>query len=150
MSTFAPPIKKPPAPAKAAKPSPCATAARVLPVWRRESGQPLDPRARVLLETNFGFDFSSVRVHTDARAAEAARAVRAHAYTQGEHIVFAGGRYTLGTEQGLRLVGHELAHVVQQSTGRVASSGGPASIVTDPRLEREADVAGDRVARGQS
>ncbi len=185
MSTFAPPIKKPPAPAKAAKPGPFAAAARILPVWRRsdrgeretealqsralssaeptagpsvpdlghmqgESGQPLDPGARVLLETRFGYDFSRVRVHTDARGAEAARAVRAHAYTQGEHIVFAGGRYTLGTEEGLRLVGHELAHVVQQSAGRVASSGGQASIVTDPRLEREADVAGDRVARGQS
>lgn len=115
----------------------------------RESGQPLEPRTRAFLESRFAHDFSRVRVHTEARAAEAARALRARAYTQGEHIVFAGGRYRPGTAEGLRLVGHELAHVVQQSTGRVASSGTKASIVTSSRLEREADLAGDQVARGQ-
>jgi len=117
---------------------------------RMQSGQPLDPAARASLEAGFGYDFSGVRVHTDAKAAEAAHAVRARAYTQGEHIVFGEGRYAPDTPEGLRLVGHELAHVVQQSTGQVGSSVPGASIVTDPRLEREADAAGDRAARAQS
>jgi hypothetical protein len=115
----------------------------------RSPGQPLDPGPRAFLEPHFAHDFSRVRIHTDARAAEASHALRAHAFTQGEHIVFAGGRYRPGTADGLRLVGHELAHVVQQAAGRVASSPTNASIVTDRRLEREADIAGGVLARGQ-
>src|SRR5207247_1230296 len=106
------------------------------PTRRLASTTPTSPRTRswpTRSRPSSGYDFSRVRVHTDARAAEAARAVRAHASTQGEHIVFAGGRYAPRTAEGLRLVGHELAHVVQQSAGRVASSRGHASIVTDPR-----------------
>src|SRR5213079_2483498 len=38
----------------------------------------------------FGYDFGSVRVHHDARAAESARAVNAHAYTVGHYIAFNG------------------------------------------------------------
>jgi hypothetical protein len=65
-------------------------------------------------EARFGHDFSRVRVHTDATAAEAARAVHALAFTAGEHIVFASGQYApAGT--GKRLLAHELAHVVQQA-----------------------------------
>ena len=58
-------------------------------------------------------DFSRVRVHTDARAAASARAVDAHAYTVGSHIVFDRGRYAPATAGGQRLLAHELAHVVQ-------------------------------------
>jgi hypothetical protein len=115
----------------------------------REPGQPLDSRVRALLEPRFAHDFSRVRIHADARAAEAAHALRAHAYTQGEHIVFAKDRYVPGTTQGLRLLGHELAHVVQQSAGWVEASGARTSVVTNSTFEREADLAGDRVARAQ-
>ncbi len=61
-----------------------------------------------------GADFSRVRVHTDDRAAASARAVDAHAYTVGSHIVFDRGRYAPATPAGQRLLAHELAHVVQQ------------------------------------
>jgi Domain of unknown function (DUF4157) len=64
-------------------------------------------------------DFSRVRVHTGARAAESARAVNALAYTVGSDIVFAGGRYAPSTTSGQRLLAHELAHVIQQSAGNV-------------------------------
>src|SRR5690349_19576242 len=49
----------------------------------RAPGQPLAPPARALMESRFGHDFSRVRVHTDAQAAESAQAVRAQAYTVG-------------------------------------------------------------------
>src|SRR5262249_43583700 len=62
-------------------------------------------------------DFSRVRVHTDGKAAESARAVNALAYTVGADIVFAGGQYAPSTASGQRLLAHELAHVVQQSAG---------------------------------
>src|SRR5208283_3886724 len=38
----------------------------------RSRGQPLDQGTRAFMEPRFGHDFSKVRVHTDARAAESA------------------------------------------------------------------------------
>jgi hypothetical protein len=46
-------------------------------------GHPLDPSTRAFVEPRFGHDFSQVRVHADAKAAESARAVDALAYTAG-------------------------------------------------------------------
>jgi hypothetical protein len=43
----------------------------------RTSGQPLDAATRAFMEPRFGHDFSRVRVHTDMRTAESARAVDA-------------------------------------------------------------------------
>jgi hypothetical protein len=60
-------------------------------------------------------DFSRVRVHTDARAAQSAQAVGAAAYTVGNDIVFGAGRYAPETGSGQALLAHELTHVVQQS-----------------------------------
>ncbi len=62
-----------------------------------------------------GFDFSQVRVHADAKAAESARAVNALAYTVGQDVVFGVGQYAPETGPGRRLLVHELAHVVQQA-----------------------------------
>lgn len=78
-------------------------------------GQPLDMAARAFMEPRFGADFGNVRVHSDFAAARSAQAVNAHAYTVGEQIVFNRGRYAPGTEEGRRLLAHELTHVVQQS-----------------------------------
>jgi hypothetical protein len=117
----------------------------------RSSGRPLEPAVRQTMESRFRHDFSRVRVHTDARAAESARAVAARAYTVGEHVAFAAGRYAPGTPAGARLLAHELAHVQQQA--------GSASPRFMPRLdvgeggsplEREADAAADAVAAGRA
>ena len=67
-----------------------------------------------------------MRVHTDAKAAESARAVKRLAYTVGRDVVFGAGRYAPGTTEGDRLLAHELTHVVQQSGGQeVQGSNGP-------------------------
>ena len=76
-------------------------------------------------------DFSNVRVHTDARAAESARAVGALAYTVGNNIVFAAGQYSPNTLSGQRLLGHELSHVIQQGN----ASSGPQRAVRIQRQE---------------
>src|SRR5712692_51863 len=47
----------------------------------RSPGQPLNAATRAFMEPRFGHDFSQVRVHTDAKAAESARAVNGQAYT---------------------------------------------------------------------
>jgi len=83
-------------------------------------GRPLDTATRVFFEDRFGFDFSRVRVHADGRAAGSAQMVDALAYTIGRNIVFGAGQYLPGTQDGRRLMAHELAHVVQQ--GSAASS----------------------------
>jgi Domain of unknown function (DUF4157) len=62
-------------------------------------------------------NFSDVRIHTDSRAADSARAVGARAYTVGNHVVFGAGRYTPRTREGMLLLAHELTHVQQQAVG---------------------------------
>ncbi len=78
-------------------------------------GQPLDPATRAFFEPRFGHDFSRIRVHTDAKAAESARAVNARAYTVGHQIVFGPGQYGHTDGERARLMAHELAHMVQQA-----------------------------------
>jgi hypothetical protein len=80
-------------------------------------GQPLPTSTRAFFEPRFGQDFSQVRVHNDARAAETARAVQARAYTVGQDVVFGAGQYAPETGEGRRLLAHELTHVVQQRPG---------------------------------
>ena len=84
-------------------------------------GQPLDTAARAFFEPRFGHDFSQVRVHADGKADESARAVNAHAYTAGSHIVFAAGQFSPATQGARGLLAHELTHVMQQTGASVTS-----------------------------
>jgi hypothetical protein len=67
------------------------------------------------MEQRFGHDFSRVRVHADAAAECSAREVSAHAYTVGNDLVFGTGQFAPATQEGRRLIAHELTHVVQQT-----------------------------------
>jgi len=78
---------------------------------------PLPSSATTLFGGLLGYDFSRVRIHADAGAASSADALGALAYTIGEHVVFAYGRYAPDTAAGAKLLAHELTHVVQQGTG---------------------------------
>lgn len=78
-------------------------------------GASLPREARNHFEPRFGYDFSNVKVHTDAAAARSAQSINAHAYTFGNNIVFNAGRFSPLTDPGSRLLAHELTHVVQQS-----------------------------------
>jgi len=90
----------------------------------RSPGQPLDTAARSFFEPRFDYDFSHVRVHTDARAAESARAVNALAYTFGCQIVFAADQYESASMSGQKLLAHELTHVIQQHGSHALSPSG--------------------------
>jgi hypothetical protein len=111
------------------------------------SGRPLDAGTRAFMEPRFGHDFSGVRVHTDAKAAESAQAVNALAYTVGRDVVFGAGQYAPGTSEGKRLMAHELTHVVQQreGIGRLENLSHP----SDPQ-EQVADRIAQMVIRGES
>lgn len=103
----------------------------------RSPGHPLDKESRQLFDRRFGHDFSQIRIHSDAQAAESARSVDAAAYTVGRNVVFGAGQYHPQTASGRRLLAHELAHVVQQGAHDIAQA--EVGHVDDP-LEREADA----------
>ena len=77
-------------------------------------GQPLSKAVRNYFEPRFGHDFSQVRVHTDSKAADAAKSINAKAFTKGKDVVFGAGQYSHGTSSGKLLLAHELVHVLQQ------------------------------------
>lgn len=79
------------------------------------AGHPLDEATRQFFEPRFGHDFSNVRVHVGSVAEQAANGLRARAYTAGQNIVFGAGQFAPKTQEGRRLMAHELTHVVQQS-----------------------------------
>ena len=126
---------------KAAGGAPMSSAQRA-----RGAGAPLPPATRQKMERSFLTGFDRVRVHEG----DAASAIAAHAYADGEDLHFAPGRYQPGTTAGDALIGHELAHVVQQREGRVSAPQGKDSpIVDDPGLEAEADRMGEAAAAGR-
>jgi hypothetical protein len=86
-------------------------------------GRPLAPAVRQNMEQRFGHDFSQVRVHSGKSDEESARDVNAQAYTVGNDIVFGAGRFTPETEDGQRLLAHELTHVIQQSSATSTAKG---------------------------
>jgi hypothetical protein len=77
-------------------------------------GRPLDRSTRRSMEARFGYDFSRVRIHDDARAASTAEGIDADAFTVDEHVALRPGRSGRSAEH---LLAHELAHVVQQTGG---------------------------------
>ena len=85
-------------------------------------GRPLAESERAYFEPRFGADFSRVRVHTGAQAAESARAVNARAFTTGQDVVIGAGQYAPTTPTGKKLLAHELTHVLQQSNGQSVQS----------------------------
>jgi len=87
-------------------------------------------------ERSAAYDFSGVRLHLDAQASASAQAVKAQAYTVGQHIVFAHGYFAPETPQGKRLMAHELAHVVQQNHTA-------ATVEIAPSLQRQGLEEGD-------
>jgi hypothetical protein len=115
----------------------------------RAPGQPLDPAARAAMAPRLGqgLGLDQVRIHTGERAARAAQAVAARAFTVGSHVVFASGAYDPRGPAGQALLAHELAHVAEQrSTGRRAIARQPveqyeehaAAVFTREHFERVA------------
>ena len=108
----------------------------------RSGGKPLPPAVLAKMEAAFGEDFSSVRVHVGPQASR----IGAIAFATGDDLYFAPGRYQPESMQGQQLLGHELAHVVQQRQGRVRASGAGIAVVQDRGLEAEADRLAMRAA----
>lgn len=99
----------------------------------------LSPSERGFFEPRLGVGLDDVTIHRDGRAAEAARAVQARAFTHGSDIFFGRGRYAPGMHAGTRLLAHELAHVAQIKRGQAS----PAAIHRDPVSPDKLTVSGD-------
>jgi hypothetical protein len=96
------------------------------------SGRPLERGVRADMERRLGADFGAVRVHTGVHAARSAAVYDALAYTSGRNIVFGEGQYAPESAAGRRLLAHELAHVMQQSTVRAGGTTSSARIFRAP------------------
>jgi hypothetical protein len=114
-------------------------------------GRPLTQSERGFFEPRFGRSLSRVRIHTDARAAKTAQALKARALTAGRNVVFGASAYVPETMSGQHLLAHELTHVAQQPADNGSSSG--TAMVSRPSdvAEREAErVAGELAAGARS
>lgn len=77
-------------------------------------GVALESRTRRFMEARFGNDLGGVRIHSGSEAAALNREIGAKAFTIGRDIYFGEGRYQPDTDNGKRLLAHELTHVQQQ------------------------------------
>ena len=92
------------------------------------------------METLFKTSFSDVRIHVGPDAG----LIGASAFTQGSDVFFAPGQYNPNTPGGQRLLGQQLAAVVQQRSGRARNPfGSGMAVVDDPMLKAEAEMMGD-------
>ena len=115
----------------------------------RSGGRALDTGTRGFFERGLGADLGGVRVHDDAMAAHSARAVGAVAYTVGPHVVFDAGRHAPSRPEGLRLLAHELTHVVQAGGNEAQVPGRIKIGEPNAREEQHASLAAARLSAAQ-
>jgi hypothetical protein len=107
----------------------------------KEQALPLPVRATA--ERFFGADLSTVSVRTSWAPLKYSSV----AFTEGDTIHFLPGLFDAGSQSGLRLLGHELTHVVQQRNGIAAARGlSPGAVLDVAELEAEADELGSEFA----
>jgi Domain of unknown function (DUF4157) len=80
----------------------------------RGGGEPLPQSVRSFMEPRFGADFSGVRVHSSGEAGALNQELNAQAFTRQRDIYFGEGKYSPDSQEGKRLLAHELTHVLQQ------------------------------------
>jgi N-acetylmuramidase/Domain of unknown function (DUF4157)/Lipase (class 3) len=102
-------------------------------------GNSLESTQRKELEEHFNVNLENVRIHSDENAHRLAKDLNANAATIGENIVLSENASTSDKE----LIGHEIAHVIQQREGRVSTGIDP-----DSSLESAAQLEGRNFAAG--
>src|SRR6478752_1938181 len=82
-------------------------------------GTGLTKNERSFFEPRMNYDFSNVTIHTDANANQSAKNINAVTYTKSNNIVFGADQYKPETDEGKKLMAHELTHVMQQDAGSI-------------------------------
>ncbi|MFE2989398.1 DUF4157 domain-containing protein [Streptomyces sp. NPDC059262] len=114
------------------------------------AGQPLDPGLRRELEEQLGHDLGRVRLHTGRDAGQLTELLGADAVAVGQDVFFREGAFRPGTDEGRRLLTHELQHTVQNPHGLGAlRAGRELGAVSLPQqaIEREAEAAAQAVVQ---
>jgi len=106
------------------------------------TGAPLPVAVKSPLTHSFSVDLTPIRVHTDARAQLTVRTFNTRAFAYGHHIFLGPGE----SPADLRLMAHEVAHVVQQSRGAVLQH---FTTGRGDALEQEAERASAAAVRGE-
>jgi hypothetical protein len=81
------------------------------------TGTQIDEQTRTFMGNRFGTDFSSINVHTGQAAEEMNKQLHAQAFTVGNDIYFNSGKYNPNSQEGRKLLAHELTHTIQQGAG---------------------------------
>ncbi|MDD2421945.1 MAG: DUF4157 domain-containing protein [Heliobacteriaceae bacterium] len=102
----------------------------------------LPKQMKAKMEAHFGFDLSDVAFKESPEVT----AMGAKAYTKGNVIKFAPGQFSPDTMAGRQMIGHELAHVVQQARGGIKANIAGSPVNFSESLENIADREGGRAA----
>jgi len=100
----------------------------------RGTGQPLPTHVQNAMALRTGYDFSAVRVKTDSEAAALNQSTHARAFTLGADIWLGKNE----SPHDMRLMAHELTHVVQQGAAR------PITTVTTAGADRSPKSSANR------
>jgi hypothetical protein len=98
-------------------------------------GSPLPNDVRSFMESRFGADFSSVRVHTDSNAVQMTKELGAQAFAHGSDIYYGAGK-SPGKDE---LTAHELTHIIQQG-GAVPTKSVTGHQKKENKLQAKADA----------
>lgn len=80
------------------------------------SGRSLPRDTRSFFESRMNTDLSGVRIHDNSASDAMARRLGAKAFSVGKDVGFKDGCLSLHDHDGLKLVAHELAHVIQDNS----------------------------------
>lgn len=104
------------------------------------SGRPLSSETNQFMSNAFGADFSNVNIHADSNAVQMNQQLGAKAFTHGSDIYFNKDEYNPGSNNGRKLLAHELTHVVQQSSESLASKEQSDKSILPVRLQKKEDI----------
>ncbi|MEN2280592.1 DUF4157 domain-containing protein [Algoriphagus sp. SE2] len=108
-----------------------------------KQGNPIPKSTKTEMEKGFGMDFSQVRIHTDQTAESMSKNLGAQAFTYGSNIYFNSGKFEPQSQNGKKLLAHELTHVVQQrklSNFKIQRAIGDGHDLSSPRFARDTEL----------
>ena len=121
---------------------------QTVPTPSASGGEPLPEAVRQDMGSRFGADFGAVRIHRDARAAQASSALNAAAFTVGNQIHFGAGQFNPASSEGRELIAHELTHTIQQ--GAAAQSQRAIQHSPTPQVSERSAAAVQRLGLGDA
>lgn len=116
-----------------------------------QGGQGLMPQSKTRFEPFFGADFSNIRIHNKPDHHALAKTLNANAFTMGDDVFFDEGRYRPGSQDGDKLLAHELTHVLQQRSGSVPAQSTDLGVNISQHGDNgeiEADKMAEQATRG--